>query len=30
MSMSDQEYDYIWNVGETLGADHITMELPHR
>jgi len=28
MSMSDQEYDYIWNVGETLGADHITMELP--
>src|SRR5437763_841598 len=28
MSMSDQEYDYIWNVGETLGANHITMELP--
>lgn len=28
MSMSDQEYEYIWNVGETLGADHITMELP--
>jgi sugar phosphate isomerase/epimerase len=28
MSMSDQEYDYIWNVAETLGADHITMELP--
>ena len=29
MSMSDQEYDYIWNVGETLGANHITMELPN-
>jgi sugar phosphate isomerase/epimerase len=28
MNMSDQEYDYIWNVGETLGANHITMELP--
>ena len=28
MSMSDQEYDCIWNVGETLGANHITMELP--
>ena len=28
MSMSDQEYDYIWNVGETLGANHLTMELP--
>src|SRR5437899_441871 len=28
MTMSDQEYDYIWNVGETLGANHITMELP--
>lgn len=28
MSMSDAEYDYIWNVGETLGANHITMELP--
>jgi sugar phosphate isomerase/epimerase len=28
MSMSDQEYEYIWNVGETLGAGHITMELP--
>jgi len=28
MGMSDQEYDYIWNVGETLGANHITMELP--
>ena len=28
LNMSDQEYDYIWNVAETLGADHITMELP--
>jgi len=28
MEMSDAEYEYIWNVGETLGADHITMELP--
>ena len=29
MNMSDQEYDYIWNVGETLGANHITTELPN-
>ena len=28
MAMSDAEYDYIWNVAHTLGADHITMELP--
>ncbi len=28
MSMSDAEYDYIWNVAETLGASHVTMELP--
>jgi len=28
MSMSDQEYEYIWNVADTLGASHITMELP--
>ncbi len=28
MQMSDEEYDYIWNVAETLGANHITMELP--
>lgn len=28
MAMSDREYDYIWNVAETLGASHITMELP--
>jgi sugar phosphate isomerase/epimerase len=28
ISMLDQEYDYIWNVAETLGANHVTMELP--
>jgi len=28
LAMSEQEYAYIWNVAETLGADHITMELP--
>jgi sugar phosphate isomerase/epimerase len=28
LEMSDAEYDYIWNVAETLGADHLTMELP--
>jgi sugar phosphate isomerase/epimerase len=28
LSMSDAEYDYIWNAAETLGANHITMELP--
>ena len=28
LEMSDDEYAYIWNVAETLGADHITMELP--
>ena len=28
MQMSDQEYDYIWNVAETLDANQITMELP--
>jgi sugar phosphate isomerase/epimerase len=28
MGMSDDEYAYIWNVAQTLGADHITMELP--
>ena len=26
--MSDEEYAYIWNVAETLGANHVTMELP--
>lgn len=29
MDMSDGEYDYIWNVAETLGANHITMEYPY-
>jgi sugar phosphate isomerase/epimerase len=28
MEMSDAEYEYIWNVAETVGANHITMELP--
>jgi sugar phosphate isomerase/epimerase len=28
LQMSDAEYEYIWNVGQTLGANHITMELP--
>lgn len=28
MAMPDQEYEYIWNVADTLGADHVTMELP--
>ena len=28
MGMSDKEYEYIWNVASTLGANHITMELP--
>jgi sugar phosphate isomerase/epimerase len=28
LEMPDAEYDYIWNVAQTLGADHITMELP--
>lgn len=28
MAMSDAEYDYIWNVAQTLGANHVTMELP--
>jgi sugar phosphate isomerase/epimerase len=28
LEMSDAEYNYIWNVAETLGANHITMELP--
>jgi sugar phosphate isomerase/epimerase len=28
LDMSDEEYAYIWNVTETLGANHITMELP--
>ena len=28
LDMPDAEYEYIWNVAETLGANHITMELP--
>lgn len=28
MAMPDAEYEYIWNVAETLGANQITMELP--
>ncbi len=28
MAMSEPEYEYIWNVAETLGANHVTMELP--
>ena len=28
MEICDAEYEYIWNVAETLGAKHITMELP--
>jgi sugar phosphate isomerase/epimerase len=28
MNMSDAEYEYIWNAAETLGANHLTMELP--
>ncbi len=28
MRMSDEEYAYIWDVAKTLGASHITMELP--
>lgn len=29
MEMTEPEYDYIWNVAETVGANHITMELPN-
>jgi sugar phosphate isomerase/epimerase len=28
LDMSDDEYAYIWNVAEALGANHVTMELP--
>lgn len=28
LEMPDAEYAYIWNAAETLGASHITMELP--
>jgi sugar phosphate isomerase/epimerase len=27
-AMSDDEYEYTFNVAEALGADHLTMELP--
>jgi sugar phosphate isomerase/epimerase len=27
-TMSDEEYDYCFNVARTLGASHVTMELP--
>ncbi len=27
-AMSDDEYDYVFSVGEALGATHLTMELP--
>jgi sugar phosphate isomerase/epimerase len=26
--MTDEEYDYVFDVGEALGANHLTMELP--
>src|SRR5664279_2884827 len=28
LEMPDVEYEYIWNVAQTLGANHITMEMP--
>ncbi len=28
LEMSDDEYTYIWNVADALGANHVTMELP--
>jgi len=28
LAMSDKEYEYIWNVAKTLGANQVTMELP--
>ena len=28
LEMPDAEYEHIWNVAQTLGANHITMELP--
>lgn len=28
LSMPDAEYKYIWDVAKTLGANHVTMELP--
>ena len=28
LEMPEAEYEYIWNVAQTLGANHVTMELP--
>ena len=28
LEMPDAEYQYIWNVAQTLGANHVTMEMP--
>lgn len=28
LEMPEAEYKYIWDVAETLGSDHVTMELP--
>jgi sugar phosphate isomerase/epimerase len=28
VTMSDEEYEYVFNVAEALGANHVTMELP--
>jgi len=28
LEMPEAEYEYIWNVAETLGSNHVTMELP--
>jgi sugar phosphate isomerase/epimerase len=28
LAMSNEEYEYTFNVAEALGADHLTMELP--
>jgi sugar phosphate isomerase/epimerase len=28
MDMPEGEFEYIWDVAETLGANHVTMELP--
>jgi len=28
LEMTDEEYEYVFNVAEALGASHVTMELP--
>ena len=28
LEMPEAEYEYIWNVAQTLGANHVTMEMP--